>query len=444
MHQKSLPLLIFITTIFVTANFWFHNIERIGLNPDEVPYTLNSQFYFFRKSGQMEKFHIVPEVETYPWWSAEFQLLDQPQFGRYLAGFILDNKGISATSFGNTKELLRSFASSQLPEGVPLDQINDIIPPELITAIRLLRPIYAFLGFLMIVIISTSIGLWTKSFLIASAALLFLSTRSVFFETYRLALMNSPSLFILVVTVIGMYLFFSRFQTLSRSMQHLAAVGLGGLTATATSIKLNGGYLLLLPLPLLILINLFAYMKGPKKIDYPTLKSSAIFLTLFVLSFSIFFVFFEPELRDKPLQNTYLLFNARVVQQERFYSFFGKQPWYATPGRALKVLIKPQSSHLLALVFAILSSIGIIDMIQVKMNHSKQRKTILLLLLILILISNSHYALITFRGFDRYYTPTILALTFLAANGLKVLKEISKAKARRHFPILCNWLKSNH
>lgn len=414
MRKKWLPIIFWIILILGFSQLWFKNISPVDVNGDEVIWVLDARFYEFRQQKNWSKFRVTGNLNSLRWASDQYRLIDQPQLGKYLYGFLIDSFGFHPWELNQTQSLYNDFAKEQLKLG-PLNQLGAEYQ-NLGQTIYFLRLIGSVLGLLGIVVFGVGVFFITKSYLIGglSSSLLFLHPTLHYW--YRLAVPNNIQILIIIIAL-GLMLFqMNKEQNLSIK-RILMWILIGVCIAGATAIKLNGIFLLAAPVFIWVMqeFRLVFFQKDAFTRLIYQLKS---FLAV-VFGFVTTFYFIESELWFDPLFSLKLLFNARLVQHSRFLMFSENFSFFETI-----LFLFSQFLDITSLIFIkiILIVLVIYGGLKITKKSSDKKWFNLGMLMIYLLITNTYYANV---GFDRYAEWSIFVFSLLTAIGVAdLLKNI--------------------
>lgn len=410
-----IPILIIITIASLVSYFWFADLTKIGLDADEVMWVIHSQFYRYRQQGMWDKF-ATPQgyPYRYTWSSISYQVIDQPQLGKYIFGFILDISGKLTWDAQEKNWLYADFPSNRIPGGQSLQFARSKIGADIVESILIMRYVSAFAGLLSLAIFGYLVSKFTN-ILVGTLATATAASYPLMRYNLRIATTNSVSLLFLILTVILMIWLLKNYKTMSVRNLIASSLLLGALNACATSVKLNGTFLILFPAIYISIAILRNNHRPKKQKGQITLKKSALLLASYFGSYFAMFYFLEPELWANLFTGIKSLYGSRLRQQEMFYNFYGKRSLMTMPLVLFKVFLNRSTNVLSMLLAASLVLIGIKGLI--KQRESNSNNQLVLWMLIYILLANTYYARIDFHGFDRYLIPSILVLILLISIG---------------------------
>lgn len=416
--KKSFYLPI-ISLLFILAGvslFWFKDIRLAAINPDEVVWVLDARFYEFRKNKNWAKFSLQNNEDLSGWTSDHFRLLDQPQSGKYWYGWLLDIKNLSPWEAQRTQFLYQGFASSSLDWNIIKTQTQY---QSMLASIQWLRIIGTTISFL-------SIGFWgwgvfrlTKSKIGGALASLTLLLHPTLSYLYKRAVPNSLQIFFTLSSLGLIYYLLGKIR-MRLSWKNISGWFLAGfLAAVSASIKLNGFFIVLIPIFVWFCEEIRACFKKDGA-TLANLKSKAISFLFFAGSFFATVYWLEPELWRQPIAGIYALFQSRLTQHHRFQQVFANysivETWWFLSSHFFELTklfwLK------IVLLFVVLRGIKI----TVSRAFVNKRRYQLSSILLFILITSSFYANV---GFDRYAEWSIFIFSFLfAVGGIEFLKII--------------------
>ena len=192
----------------------------------------------------------------------------------------------------------------------------------------------------------------------------------------------------------------------------------GILIAVSTSIKLPA--ILLLPLPIIMigghLLGSQFLWRNAKHAAISIQSAIAAGISI-VGSFSLVFLFLEPELWDRPLKGMVFLFGSRILQQERFYIFFGRLSLIELSYRLPQVFLPLPSNTFLWIGLTSALVVGTYTLL--KSAEKKLEFRILCLIGAYIICSNLTYARLPFN--ERYLIPGIFIFAAISAFGFHMM-----------------------
>lgn len=390
-------------------------IDKASFNTDEYAWVYDSQIYQQRMIRNYEIFNVSEKNLRSNWASIDYRVVDQPQMGKYIFGYLI-SKSESGFNYQNVdkwfdsekKEFGRFGDIWSLTGGKSPSELRTLINENWLSIIIELRQ-YSFFMFLFFLFIH---GIFI--FRIFRSVLLSIISIAIFvfnplLEWFsQVASMDMFSLFFLYLSFILIFTVFSSYGNKSLKKKTIIICFAGIFTAISSSIKLNGLFLLLIPL-LYIFFDIYNIEVKNKKID---IRTNILLMAIFDISFLLIFAFLEPEILINPLNGFKMLVAARIRSQYRFlhaesYNIF----------EYLGFLFKNYSNifgNLLLSIFVFLLSIlGIFfSLIKVFLNNKYYPN---LILLAYCLITNYYYARV---GFDRYLFPSFIILNFFSIYGL--------------------------
>ncbi len=403
-------LLILLLCCSVSSARWFTGIQQQNLNPDEVVWVAMSEFYYYRQHHRWQLFQLSQPQTRFGYASTLNILLDQPQMGKYIIGFVLEKTHQNPWAKQDISFVYQLFADSKITGDLPPDQVRSQFGDELINSIKIIRIASSIIGWVAISFFSLIVYQYTKNSFAASLSFAFLCFQPLFLNYFRKSMMDSfVALGILIsgYLVVKILIYWQQKSTPTLLTWWCIA---GVTSAVTSSIKLNGFFLLLLPPWLTLFWFLFRKSKDQ---NWRSLLGQYL---VFLLSFCLTFIYLEPETWHHPIQGISMLFQTRLTQQQRFFSAFGQTHFFFVPAIALVTFFR-QFNVLIQLVVFALFATGVSKTI--KLILQKDQKTVLLGATVLFtLIVNSYYAQVSF---DRYLIPTVVAFTFLCILGVEYL-----------------------
>ena len=407
--------------------FWFSGVAEIGFNMDEIPWILDTQYYTFRKEKDWERFQLPEGYTRLRWSDAGQRLIDQPQMGKYLIGSILDLTNSNPWNSSNPSWLYQEFSKNP-HGGERLSEIQTYLGGEMFRAINVIRYASATVGLTSLLLFSYAITRLSDKPSIGLLALVLATIHPLLLGNLRLATGSSFSLLFLITSTLLMYWTLSKIHKMKTMETAFASLLLGALIAAATSIKLNGAFLLFFPaFYALVIIGL--RQKESLLSSYQTRERFLLFYVLMMISFFVTFLYLEPELWSNPVKGMIYLAGSRLAQQERFYAFYGKTSWIAVPLNTVRLFLSLSTSYLIQAGLIVLLLLGLYEL--GRMARKKEKNVLLLSLLVYIMVANGYYARIGFHGFDRYLTPSLLVAILVASLGAKRASHFASAFQKR-------------
>lgn len=389
---------------FILSSYWFFNILTIGLDMDEVTYTLNSQFYFHRKQANLKAFTLPEKVQNLNWDDQQNQLLDQPQLGKFIFGFILDLTKKNPWTNQDLSWLYQEFALLNLPQGNSLNQVRYLIGNEMVNAIIVLRYSSAIAGLISLLLIAYSVNKISNNAWIGALAFSLSSLHPLMRQYLRIATTNSLSLLFLVLSSFLIFSILKKFKHLPPLTLLLSSLFLGTLAAASTSIKLNGVLLLAFPFLYILTPLLLSKEKTKTRQEAALIKKIFVFTIGISIGFISTFYYLEPELWQDPLKGIQLLIETRLIQQQKFFQYFGEMSIFETLSNMIKNYLNISNYLILKVFLFYLIPIGIWNL----WNQSKKNKNKKILLYFSLFVPIATLLYVRVKGFDRYFIPTTL------------------------------------
>src|SRR3990170_1268252 len=412
---NGITILIILTASFFTSYFWFSDIDAIGLDADEVVWVVHSQFYRYRQQGKWEMFTTPQEFpDSYTWSSVNYQVIDQPQLGKYIFGFILDIFGKLSWEPQEKNWLYEEFPSSRIPGGQSLQSVTSVIGPDIVQAVLTMRYVSSYVGLVSLAMFGWIVMRCTNGFLGTLAAFTAAAYPLIRYNL-RIATTNSISLLFLILTVIFMIHLLKNYKTMSGKKLIMFSLLLGILNACAASIKLNGTFLVGFPVLYFTISWLFHRSRSGQRNRVALLKREAIVLLIYLMSAFLMFFLLEPELWPEPVKGFVLLFEARLHQQDLFYKFFGKRSLMTMPLFLVQLLLPTSISSVFIIPLTLLLLLGIFGLLKRKQENA--HNALETGMLGYIILANTLYARIDFDGFSRYSIPSMLVMILLLSIG---------------------------
>lgn len=409
-------IFLFLYITFVRLYNVYLEIPKAAFSPDEYAWVSDSKFYQYRLYQQWDMFKVTELNLKANWASSDYRLIDQPQMGKYIYGFFIskdfprfryENEALwfnpLQKEFGNFNEMWLQTG------GLQLSELSEEIPQEWVEVILAMRwySFFMFCFLLCMHFIFVQYIFNSKLLSLVSVSMLVFNKNLTYFS--QLAMTDILSLFFVYSSFILLFFLFYKEQNLKIKKSVSLVFISGFLTAVATSIKPNGIFLFLIP----ILQILFQYLRV--RVITQKIKKRIFLALLYILSFTLFFIFFEPEIFLSPKYGLYSLVMARVVQQTRFLHFMGNMD-------ILSYLVFVAKSYFGSFENVLFLIIVLISFISgLFYFFRKEKNTKILILGLAIFFSNYLYARV---GFERYLFPTYLLFTLISTYGLKELFRI--------------------
>lgn len=408
-----------VLAVMGTSISWLQGIDPTYLDQDEVVWVMNGQFYEWYMSGEWQSFRLeTSEPWTGPWADHQNQIVEQPQLAKLLVGASLALQGHESWQTPYRQRLYEQFAARQISREELLALPNGE-GETILTGVMALRVATATVGLLGLALLGVLIQLFTKKWWSGSIVFLLLAWHPTVRLFLRIGVVNSFSFVSQLVAILVLILSFSQLQpkkkastTLLRSSLWWGA-GAGVLLAAATSIKLNGGFLILIPIILSFLVLIF----------YPKLSSKLLeWLVSMFIAGGLTFLLLEPELWTNPVANTGVLLMSRLVQQQRFYGALGQLSFFETIiflWRQFQMSFYTQFPMWLSESVGVLGvALGMVHLGKRVLKQSSFLEMSLLVAVLTVLLSSVWYAR---TGFDRYALPSIFLLVCIWVIGFAEL-----------------------
>jgi len=321
-------LLIFLTSFACIGSYsWFTTIQRPGLNPDEAVWIAMTEFYTYRKEGNWKKFHLNQIPQRKGWANEKNVLLDQPQTGKYLFGLILDLTQQNPWDHKNLTYLYTDFSQSKIQTHESLYESKEYLGTAF-KPIQTLRLFSSTIGWITFLIFAYLIFLLTNDVIAGLATFNILLLHPTFLNYFRKAMMDSLSAFFILSSICVLSL--SKYYSTSLFKKLLCYMFSGILSAFASSIKMNGLFLLALPFFFLVSDYLSLEQKNKKH-----LFNIFCCMMIFMAGFFMTFYFLEPVLWVTPIKGFQGLIQTRLQQQQSFYLTFGEKYFFILPSHLL-------------------------------------------------------------------------------------------------------------
>ena len=407
-----LPLISWLLILLGCGSFWFKDILLAPINPDEVVWVLDARFYQFRQQKQWQKFQLADNPKYLSWSHDQYRLLDQPQLGKYIFGAMIQALNIDPWDETQSVFLYEQFASSQLDLG----SLENHEYPELVGSIRALRILGSVVSFISIAVFGAGIYFLTKSRTVGGLASVFLFFHPTLYYWYRLAVPNNLQILLIITAMSLMMYLLNKMQVLNLQKKVLWVV-VGILIASATSIKLNGFFLLFFPF-LIWSVQEIGFCFSQREIMQNIINQVTAYLFL-MSGFAITFYFLEPELWGQPVRGLRLLFMARLAQHRQFSLFYENYSFVETIWFLLVQFLKITDLFIVKILFGLFLAWGMIKIIRKLSDRSWLN---IGWIIFFVLILNIFYANV---GFDRYAEWSIYVFSFLSSVGVvDILKKI--------------------
>ena len=425
--QKSfyVSLISFLFLLSGCGLFWFKDISSPPINPDEVVWVLDARFFQFRAQKNWDKFVLTNKALALGWSHDQYRLIDQPQLGKYLYGFIIKAFKLDPWDPHQVAFLYQDFASAKLSLG-SLEAIGEKYQ-DLATSIYLLRILGSVVSFMGIAAFGVGIYLFTKSRSIGGLTSIFLFFHPTLFYWYRLAVPNNIQMLLIILALSLMMFLLNSIKpfNLKRALRigNLLWVLVGVLIAGATSIKLNGIFLLVFPAFIWYMQDIkqcFFHKVVDQNLIQNVIHQIKAYLSLWI-GFLMTFYFLEPELWLRPLGGLQLLFGARWAQHRRFLAYFENYSFLESIWFLLIQFLKISDLKIVKILLVFFLLWGMVVLVR---RLSIKKWVDLAWLLLFMVIVNAGYANV---GFDRYAEWSIFVFSFLSAlGGVDIFLRIGK------------------
>lgn len=221
---------------------------------DEIAWVYDSYIFQLRVSQDPILYKYDKSYLDGSWADIKTRIVDQPQFGKYLYGFLLRafriNLDYEEPPLFNTSSDLYSRFGYYWNElsGQNLDEISrELGGPKWVEAIVSMRYV-SFAFFISILIVhGCFIFLLTKDLVISLVSVGLLSVNKLFVYFSQVATMDLPALFMAYVSV-AVFFYAQKIQIRKTFVRRLLFSVSGILVAIAATTKLNGFFLIFLPL----------------------------------------------------------------------------------------------------------------------------------------------------------------------------------------------------
>ena len=407
---ESVVALLLLTVVAFGSWGWMRGIESQEVFPDEPIWVMDSQYYQHRLAGDYEKFTPPDDVTALSWGEPKRRLLDQPQGGKYIFGYILSLAGYDFREYRYEEEISKRFVSDELK--ITPEKLRVELGESLYNAVLLMRSFGTLFGLITIYTLGGLLYLLLKERIASLAVIAFLLYHPLLLKFFRLAVLDVYSVFLLLLSV-SLFIFVSgRITALSRKEIALYSMILGTMVALATSLKLNGLYLLMLPPVYGIIRHVVFYIKE-RSFALTQFQKELFAYELFFLSFAGMFFFLEPEFWSNPYHGISSLIEARTFQQTKFLAGHSLS-LSETFTFLLKQIFFSVKSFPVSLGGFLFAAIGVLSLSQDSEFISRQRSVGLIIALLF--IANATYARV---GFFRYAIPSLFALSFFVGLGIQ-------------------------
>lgn len=329
---KKLTLFSLLLLLIGWSSWWFQGVLSPAVDPDEVVWVLDARYYQFRRDRQWQYFQLTSDSRGLGWSDEKYRLIDQPQMGKYIYGWLLTTAGIDPwSSAAQTKNWYLDFQRENLSLG-NLEAVRQNHLP-LATAISLLRWVGAVVSFIGILVFG-----WGSFWVTHSKTVGALTSSLLFFHPtlhhwYRLAVPNNFQL-MFIISALSLFLFLTQHPVKGQSERGWLEKGwlkkdprrfltwglLGALMAATASTKLNGLFLLAFPVIVWLAreIQQSIYAGPDVVVDWRHYAPQLLKFLMLGLGFGATFYFLEPALWSRPSYGLRSLLVARLAQHQRF------------------------------------------------------------------------------------------------------------------------------
>ena len=228
---------------------WLRRVPEVALDGDEVVWVLDAQLYKHRVDGQIAAFTPPKDVRMISWNHPSYRVVDQPQTGKYIFGFLFDMFAIEPWDEERTQKLYVAFATRKLPVAPP-HELNNELGSDMVRAIIAARYSSATVALMVFFLFGWLLYHFSKNWLVSLGAPLLVFLHPTTRHFYRLAITNTYAAFFQLLTIGLLLQAFTTKMTGRSSKIYWLVAGL--CAALATSIKLHGAFLVLLPVVLFI------------------------------------------------------------------------------------------------------------------------------------------------------------------------------------------------
>lgn len=416
---------LFLLLIFsLTAYFWFQPKAELKLNSDEVVWVLDGQYYQYRRQKNWSQFMLKKGSWLGGWSTPAYRLIDQPQLGKYFFGCLFSLFKIKPWSQSQGQNLYQDFVSMSLPQG-QLHELEPELGPEVVSAIYLGRKAISVFGLFSITLFSFLVYYLTQDWLVGFIAYLLISAHPTFRLWYRLVVPNAlQASFILLALGLMTLLLSAKKTYLKYQLKLFLWLITGVLVAMATSVKLNGAFLLLFPgfyLLVRLLYLLIRLLTGGFKqfflnkkilLALQTLKDFFGYYLTMGFGFITTFLYLEPEIWLQPWLGLRALLQSRWLQQIKFRRYFQNYSLPETLFFFAQQFLKISPNLIGKIILVLFLAFGIY--LVWKRAQSECIWQVVSALLIFLILSSVIYGDV---GFVRYAEWPIYVFSFLTALG---------------------------
>lgn len=415
-HTNLVSRIAIAFSILFYAYIWFSNIDQLELFSDEIAWVYDARFFHYRLQRDWSKFTLLDKFPANGWQDPKFRLTDQPQMGKYIFGFFLTLAGQTEIFSAPITRFGSSFPKTPASP-TALIQSQDFLGDTFYHSISFIRHISTVVGFLTLLLFFYLVTQATSSRLTGLIAFLLASFNPVISHYFRLALTDT---YLIFFSLLAFTVFWQLIPKLSQPLSRrtiILSITFGFFSALATSTKLNGAFLIFLPLtaPALLAFKTRLHHQKPEpQVDTVLASVAAIFLTLILA-----FVFLEPELWLHPIKGISVLLTSRTLQHQAFYHSYGQVSLLHAPSYFVLHYLSNLNSPVFLFFKIVFLAIGTLILLQ--RARRKQSYFILTYFLLFILLSNSYYGRVV--GNDRYLIPSFLAFSVIISIGISGLAD---------------------
>lgn len=438
-HQQKNQLQItgaVVATLIILASGW-HWVQQplaTQIDPDEVVWVLDSQAFTWYTTGNWQKFQLADSFYRLNWWDHQYRIIDQPQLGKYFFGAWLTANNLRPWESNQTLLYYYQFAQQTLPGGSPTES-NTAFDKEIIKSIALLRHINTGVGLVTFVLVGLFFGYYFRSKWMTVILFVVLTSQPTIHHYYRLAIVNSHSLLLQFLAVMVMVVSLEKLlmsstqkaktSSLQPSLKWVVGTATlaGGLVAAATSVKLDGAFLLIGPMILsfyfLIELVLSKLLTGN---DFSSRRLGPFvqWIIIFGVAAGLVFFLLEPELWSNPLNGLQQLLGSRMAQQERFLVAFNDWSVLKVASEMVQASVRGINWWLIfgSTLFWLIASRKLSSSHKTLSTKVIARRVGVCVVVILpMMLGTLYYGRV---GFDRYLIPGIVASYILVLGLVEV------------------------
>jgi hypothetical protein len=314
---QALMLFILGVAALVSTVQWLHNPLARSIDPDEIVWVLDAAAFSWYITGDIQEFKLTKTLTELKWVEQEYRVIDQPQMGKYILGMALTFRGLEPWMSPQKQELYEQFAYGSFSP-----DLKEKIDPEILASINYLRQVSTYFSLAAFFLVGWLVYKETHQTWTGILIFILLTQNETIRLYYRLAIVNSYS-FLAQAIAAGLLVTGLRivskagYADVTKSWKQLLVFGAaaGFFVAVASSIKLDGVFLVLVPYMFLLLLGISSLIRP--RFDV-LLGRYVVWLIGFTFSGLISFFLIEPELWNQPIQHTHLLISSRLAQQQRF------------------------------------------------------------------------------------------------------------------------------